>query len=255
MCKRGLVAEGATCLALISTCAKARQWQLSEEVLLCTISDRVSSELLRKIGAPDASGMLENDRNLLARLQQWRRAREVEGAADWSGAPSDAALQPRTAFSSAAPTAAPTRTHSRASTPVAAGMCCSTSSISLVSVTCSGITLLRLFHAGIVHWQSRAALHVVDNWTLVLTMVSVAGASEQQNDPFCSGGIEDQEGPHIPAQASISGPSAMAEAPRQAGTAPAIPNLQPSNPPPVLNVIATAEVLPPSNPSTAIPVF
>lgn len=77
MCERGLVAEGATCLALISTCGKAGQWQLSEEILLCTISERVASELLMKVGAPDASRMNEGDRELLMRLVNWRQNRDA----------------------------------------------------------------------------------------------------------------------------------------------------------------------------------
>lgn len=118
MCERGLVAEGTTCLALISTCAKARQWQLSEEILLCTFSDKVASELLRKVGVPDASRMIENDRELLVRLQNWRHSQEA-GCAPERSTPLDTSAAPRFAFARATTASPTTRAHSRSSTPAA----------------------------------------------------------------------------------------------------------------------------------------
>jgi hypothetical protein len=120
MCERGLVAEGATCLALISTCAKARQWQLSEEILLCTTSNTVALELFRKVGLPDSSRMLEADRELLVRLQNWRHSREAEGAAERTP-PQDIASVPDAAAQSTSNTAAPIGSHSPSSTSIPAG--------------------------------------------------------------------------------------------------------------------------------------
>ena len=120
MCERGLVAEGATYLALISTCAKAQQWQLSEEIMLCTIAEPVPKELVRKVGAPDASRMPEKHRELLTRLQNWRHAHETELAAQHAqhahSAPVDATAQ-RAAGSDTAspPSGRPSVPHSRAS--------------------------------------------------------------------------------------------------------------------------------------------
>jgi hypothetical protein len=76
MCQHGLVAEGATSLALISTCAKARRWQLSEEILLCTIAQDVGSKFESKVGAPESLHLSDSDSELLMRLQQWRKTRE-----------------------------------------------------------------------------------------------------------------------------------------------------------------------------------
>jgi hypothetical protein len=75
MCEQGQVAEGATCLALIGTCAKARRWQLAEEVFRCTISCDVGLQFVDCIGPADTSNMLDNDKELFQRLQNWRQRR------------------------------------------------------------------------------------------------------------------------------------------------------------------------------------
>lgn len=74
MCEQSKVAEGATCLALIGTCAKARQWQLAEEVFLCTIARDLGIAFVDAIGPPDTATMADADRAILRRLQAWRRS-------------------------------------------------------------------------------------------------------------------------------------------------------------------------------------
>lgn len=77
MCEQGKVAEGATCLALIGTCAKARQWQLAEEVFRCTIARDIGILFVDAIGPPDTATMADEDLAILRRLQAWRRSGSI----------------------------------------------------------------------------------------------------------------------------------------------------------------------------------
>ena len=78
MRENGVMLEGVTCMALITSVAAHGAWPLSEEILRCSFADSFLFQRLNNLSTPeDTEGVHLND-EALSLLRAVRKARETE---------------------------------------------------------------------------------------------------------------------------------------------------------------------------------